>query len=341
MSLLDLLFRRRSPSKSARHGLLDRLRDRLPPGNAPGLLPSPDPAEGEEERLLGERLGIELHRHAATGRSMGLSRRVAAVASSAQRLDPRELEEALADLEPWELPSLLEALAARRDFAPPRVAEVARRLAPLARDFRTLAGALALLSKGTREADRDLLRLAARSHALARFCADAVLALEPAEVEPALLDLASVSDGLARSLILEQLAIRHLPDGASAGPLDRAEEALRLAGAIEEPIERAYAAVPLLEVSKAVPLLGSRPELAPALASCLEAVSRGGWNGGPGPGLARLPGAMATAEALIGRQELPAADRLRAARAVVDARPIPPGPVRLAADKLLASLQAT
>ncbi|HEY0839833.1 MAG TPA: hypothetical protein VGD74_06580, partial [Vulgatibacter sp.] len=183
--------------------------------------------------------------------------------------------------------------------------------------------------------DRALLLEAGRSPALAGVCALALEKLPAADA--ALLDLAAAGAGLARSLALERLALRHLENPAPFAPL--VPRALALAAGIEDPLERAWAAVPLLEAARADERLASEPALAAPVLACLEAVSRGGWNGGPGPGLARLPGAVRTAQALIGSESIDESVRLAAASAVLDARPMPAGAVRLAAEKLLARVR--
>src|SRR5690606_41712959 len=88
------------------------------------------------------------------------------------------------------------------------------------------------------------------------------------------------------------------------GPKLRAEESaklLRSAAEVSDPLDRAWAAVPLLEAVDVPALLEADPSLAEAVVLCLEANDRGGWRGGPGPGRARLPGSQPAADALLER----------------------------------------
>jgi len=313
--------------------LLSRIEARLPADGGPGLLPATAPEEATEEKRLGDRFAAETHLLGRReGRFFTTARRLAAIASAARRRDPEELREAVEGVAPWELPELLETLAQRSDVAGPALAEAGRRLAAQATDYATLAAAIACLSLGLREEDRELLMIAGRSPALAGVCALALEKLRADEVDAALVGLAEAGAGLSRSMALERLALRHLEE--PAGFRDLAPRALELAASIEDPLERAWAAVPLLEAARAEELLADAPELAGAVVACLESVSRGGWNGGPGPGLARLPGASRAALAAIDSASLPETSRRRAAAAVLDARPMPAGAVRVAAEKL-------
>ncbi len=334
MAVLDFLLRRRSSPKAPdAEPLLHRLTARVPRDGAPGLLPSGDPAVDEEERQLAQRNAAELHLlRRGSSLWLGQSRRLAAIASSARRRDPDELREAVAGVEPWELPSLLEALAQRRDLPPSRLAEVARIAASRAADFRGLAAALALITPGVSAEDLPLLLVAGRSSVLSGVCALAIEGLPSEAIDPALLSLARITQGLGAALTLERLAIRHVEEPTLLAPL--LPDALSLAAAIPDPLDRAYAAVPLLEVA-GPDLLDDHPALATSVAACLDATSRGGWNGGPGPGLGRLPNASHLAHALLIRPDLPEEARRAVAHAVLDARPIPTGPIRLAAEDLL------
>lgn len=333
MSLWDFLLRRTGSARAAALPLLTRIEARLPADGGPGLVPAADTEEAAEEKRLGDRFATELHLLGRReDRLFATARRLAAIGSAARRRDPEELREALGGVAPWELPDLLEALARRGDVPGPALAEAARRLARRAEDFPALAAAIACLSLGLREEDLALLTIAGRSPALAGVCALAMEKLPAGEVDAALVGLAEAAAGLSRSMALERLALRHLEE--PAGFRDLAPRALELAASIEDPLERAWAAVPLLEAARADELLQTAPELAGAVVACLESVSRGGWNGGPGPGLARLPGASRSALATIDAASLPDDLRRRAAAAVLDARPMPTGPVRVAAEKL-------
>ncbi len=328
MSLLDFLQRRVQRRASREAALLARLGARIPVDGAPGLLPPGDPAEADAERHMGERFAAELHAYGAR-EPIGLARRLAAVASAARRRKEGELAEALEGLHPWELPALLEALRARTD--PPREALVAtaRTLAGRTGDWEVLAAALGLVGIAPAPEDLPLLERAARSVALAGVCA---MSAEPLGMQ-ALLRLARVSEGLGRSLVVERIGMATADQPEELAPV--AAEAIALAGTIEDPAARAYAAVPLLEVSDVSSLVAADTALAAPVAACLEAAARGGWNGGPGPGLGRLPGAIQAAEAVLA-SEAPLEVRRRAAQAVLDSHPMPPGPVRTSAQNVLA-----
>lgn len=329
MSLFDFLKRRVLPRSSATLPLLASIDARIPADGAPGLLPLADPAQAEAERRLGERFAAELHAYGAH-EPAGLARRAAAVASAASRRKPRELEEALSGLSPWELPSFLEGLGARKDLQKRALAETARKLIPLATGPEVLAAAVAMLAPAVDEGDRDLLLRLGRSTALAGICAMVIEGLGPA----ALLELARFAEGLGRALALERLGMV-LAEGKSLPPTEIAE-ALRLAGTVEDPVVRAYGAVPLLETGDVAARLEEDPALAEAVARCLEAAARGGWNGGPGPGLGRMPGGTDAAFKLLSLEAAsPEAKRL-AARAVLDSHPMPAGPVRKRAEEILA-----
>lgn len=334
MSILDFLRRRRGPTAHAGPPLLPRLEARLPPDGGPGLLPPEDLEEAAVEKRLGDRWAAELHLLGRGAAPIGASRRLAAIAWAARRRDVDELGEAVDGLAPWDLPDLMEALLARTDVPVKPLAETARGLAARASDYPALAAAVALIAPDVHDSDRMLLFLAGRSPALAGVCALAVEKLPASDA--ALLDLAAAGAGLSRSLALERLALRHLEDPAPFAPL--VPRALALAAAIEDPLERAWAAVPLLEAAKIDERVGAEPELAAPALACLEAVSRGGWNGGPGPGLARLPGAVRTARALIESESIDEGVRRAAALAVVDARPMPTGAVRTSAERHLADV---
>jgi len=331
MSLWEMLLRKRGPVRPAAPRLLARIEARLPPGGGPGLLPA-DAEDAAEETRLGDRFAAQLHLLGRReDRFFAGARRLSAIASAARRADPEELREAVEGVAPWELPDLVEALAGRRDVAAPLLAETARRLIASAGDYPTLAAAIACLSLGLREDDRRTIAVAGRSPALAGVCAMALEKLPDAD--DALLELAEGAAELARSMALERLALRHLE--APAGFRELAPRALELAAAIGDPLVRAWAAVPLLEAARADEWLAGAPAIVGAAVSCVEAVSRGGWNGGPGPGLARLPAASRTAMAVIDLAEAPEALRRRTASAVMDARPIPTGELRLRAERLL------
>jgi len=335
MVLLRFLRGRGRGADPGAEALLPRIASRVPADGAPGLLPAADPTEAEEEERLGARFAAELHRLSRGDPSwLGQGRRLAAIASAARRRSAAELEEALRGVPPWELGDLAHAVASRKDLTAEALAETARALAKRARDFQTLAGAIAFLGKGIEGEDRELILRAGRSPALAGICALALENLPDEEADASLLELASRSEGMSRALVLERLAARHLvdPDGFTA----YVPRALELAAAIEDPLVRAWGAVPLIEVARLPARLDAEPELALPAARCLEAISRGGWNGGPGPGIGRLPGATHTAEAILQLEGMDPEARRITARAVVDARPVPPGPAHAAAEKLLA-----
>lgn len=333
MSLLEVFFGRMRRKRAQGPSAWEELRARLPDGGAPGLLPPIDPAQAEAERLLGERFANELHAWAAS-EPAGLGRRVAAIVDAARRRRTDELEEALAGLHPWDLPHLLPLLEARGDLDQKALLDLARRLVQQVGDVELLAAALGLLALGPTPEDRTLLGLACRSPALAGVCAMSAEPLGPA----VLLDLAREAEGLGRALVLERMGLAAAEGGASLDEV--AIEAFELAATIEDPIVRAWAAVPLLEVVDVPALLASSQEVAERLAdpvaACLESSSRGGWNGGPGPGLGRSPGAIRAAQALLER-EGPEEVRRRVARAVLDAHPLPPGEARLLAERMAAA----
>lgn len=328
MALLDFLLRRARPPSRGAAPVLHQLRQRIPSDGAPGLLPSSVPEVVAAEVRLGERFAAELHAWGAR-EPLGLGRRAAAIADAARRRRTGELAEALDGVAPWELPALLEALEERKDLDRNALLATARTLAGEATTLEQLAGALGLLALGPAPEDLPLLEEAARCPALTGVCA---VAAEPLGGE-ALLSLARVSTGLGRALALERLGLALAEDPTALAPL--APEALRLAATVEDGPARAYAAVPLLELADAAKLLAADPGLAEPIAACLEATALGGWNGGPGPGLGRLPGAIRAAEALLGG-DAPAEARARAAQAVLDAHPMPAGPVRTLAQQALA-----
>lgn len=328
MSLLDFLLRRSRRRPAAGPPLLPRLAARLPPDGGPGLLPAADDGEARAERQLGERFVAELHAWGAR-EPLGLGRRATAVASALGRRRPDELEEALEGLDPWHVPALLEILDSRSDLPLRHLRPTARATAERAADLRVLAAAIGLLALAPAPEDEPLLLLAGRSEALAGVCA---LAAEELGL-PALLRLARVATGPARAVVLERLGLAAAERQAEWEPI--AAEAIRLAGLVEDEPTRAYAAVPLLEVADARALLQADPGLAVPLVACIEATAVGGWNGGPGPGLGRLPGAIRAAEAVLG-SDLPLELRTRCARAVLSAHPMPPGPIRAAAQALAA-----
>lgn len=336
MSSLRKLFRLPRRRASPKPSQLDRLAARLPPEGAAGLLPASDDDEAERERSLGERWAIETHRHSRAGAApFTRSRRLAAIASSARRRAPDELAEALQGLLPWELPALLDELGTRSDLSPAGLVKTARALAKRASDLPTLAGAIGVLRPGVGAEDLPLLFLASRSPALSGICALCLEGLPAEQIDPSLLEAARGSLGLARALLLERLGARQLEGAGDPEPW--IAEALTLAAAIDDPLERVWAAIPLLEAAPIQSLLEKDPEVALPVAHCLEAVARGGWNGGPGPGLGRLPGAIQAALALLAAAGISDEARSLAAQAVVDARPIPGGPVRREAEKTLAA----
>lgn len=313
MGLLDFLLRRDLRRGARAPSLLRRLAERE--GGGARISGAAD-----EERALGERLAAELHAY-GTREPPGLGRRGAAIASAARRRRADELAEALAGLQPWELPALLEALRRRPDVDLRALAATAVALAESAVELQPLALALGLLGLAPATEHLPLFEQAARSPALAAVCA---LAAEPLGVE-ALLRLARVADGIGRAMLLERLGLAAADDPGKLAPL--AGEALRLAGAVADEPARAYAAVPLLEIADVPALLAADPGLAEPVAACLEGAARGGWNGGPGPGLGRLPGAIRAAEALL-QSAAPLEVRQRGARAVLASHPLPPGPSR-------------
>ncbi len=327
MGLLDFLRSRVAQRRPRAAGLLAGLRARVPGGSAAGLLPPPSEAAAEAERRLGDRFAAELHAYGAR-EPAGLGRRIAALLAAAARKRPDELEEALGGLQPWELPALLESLEARGDLPRSALVATARLLAERTGSWEVLAAAIGLVGLAPAPEDLPLFETAARSTALAGVCA---MSAEPLGPE-VLLRLARRAEGIGRAMALERLGLATADDPQALAPL--AAEALRLAGTIEDPAARAYAAVPLLELADAAALLADDPALADPIAACLEAAARGGWNGGPGPGLGRLPGATKAAE-LILAGDLPEEVRRRCARAVLAAHPMPAGPVRKAAQTLL------
>lgn len=317
--------------RSASGGTIaDSLPGRVPPCGGPGLLPQPEPALAEAEERLGERHCRELHVWGARPPG-GLGRRARAVASAASRHKAAELEEALEGLWPWEAPFLIEELESRKEVSKKDLGQTCRALFLETGSFEVLACAIGLLTPAVEEADRERLLLFGRSPALTASCA---MALEPLGTD-ALLALAGCSVGLGRAMALERLGLSMVSDPSA--PLATLERALALAGEIEDPVARAYAAVPLLEVPSLPAALEGESHLVDAIASCIEATARGGWHGGPGPGLGRLPGAMGAAEKILLSGSSSREQKERVARAVLEAHPLPMGPVLQAAQKALAT----
>lgn len=319
-------LRRRSSSVGT---IAQSLSARVPPDGKAGLLPPAEPILAEAENRLGEMHAREIHVWGARPPG-GLGRRARAVAAACARGRAGELEEALDGLLPWEAPFLLEELEERKEVSRRALASTSRKLFAEARSLETLASAICLLTPATTGEDLEPLLLFGRSPALTASCAMALEPLGPG----ALLSLAGVSTGLGRALALERLGLV-LVSGGQEEP-GFLHEALPLAAAIEDPTERAYAAVPLLEAPGLIQALEKEPELASAVATCLDATALGGWHGGPGPGLGRLPGALSVAEWVLGAEAIEQEVREQAARAVLHAHPMPVGPILDAAQRTLA-----
>lgn len=328
------IFSRLWPRRGSGDGgtpLLERLRERLPPGGAPGLLPTEDAAA---EAAEAQRIVRELHGHAGPPLGLGLSaaRRAEAVAHAGRRRRPAELAEALRGLGHVDTVALLERAIARPDLPRAPTAETARRLLRKTEELEVARGALLLLSMlGAADEDVDALRLAARLPTLAPAAARAAGSLPKAEALDALLSLVEAADGVGRALVVEELL---RSQGADAARAHGRTLLLRVA-AIDDPIDRAWAAAPLLEMVDPLPPLADDGAVAEAIARCLEATARGGWRGGPGPGLGRLPGSIRAAEAILALEGHEPARRL-AAQAVLDSHPAPAGEVYERARALIA-----
>lgn len=299
--------------------LLRRLLRRSAPPPAPAWLEGLahlDEAAREEDREAGRALARALHGHAKP--AAGLGRREAAVIHAARRRRPAELLEALEGLPYPAALRLGERLAARPDLDRGGLAQTARRALESAARREEALAALALLALAPSPADLPRLLEAARSAAgaPAALRVAAAAALPRAELH----SLLAAASGIGRALALEAyLHDRSLEAG-------EAPRLLELMAGIEDPLERAWASAPLLEAVDAAALLAEAPALGGPLVLGLEANARGGWRGGPGPGLGRLPGSIRAAEALL-TGELAPELMDRAARAVVEAHPAPHGEV--------------
>lgn len=301
-------------SEASAPSLLDSLRERGP---------SPSPEREERARHLARM------RHAPLPPLPGLSRRATAAVLGSRRRRPEELEEALRGLAPWQLEPLLAVLRRRPEADRTALARCAKELAERCASEDVLAGALALLSLHPQPEDVPLLVAVGPLPTLASFAAQALRGL-PADVgRPALLELTRRSSGIGRAMVIEEA----MADASDDEEL--AVELLRLAAEIDDPLDRVWGALPLLERVDWKGALGERPELGPALASALEASARGGWNGGPGPGLGRMPGAQRAAEALLLHPEAAEAAKRDAARAVLDSHPGAPLALRELAQETL------
>lgn len=279
----------------------------------------------EGDREAGRALARALHGHAAP--TPGLERRATAAIHAARRRKPGELAEALEALPYPAALRLAERLAARRDLDRAGLGEGARRILEATPQREVALAALALLTLAPSPEDLPLLERAAHSAAGAPAAARVAAALPADEARPALLSVIRRASEIGRALAIEE-NLRAQGAGEDAPLL------LELASAIEDPLERAWATVPLLEQIDAEALLEARPALAEALVLGIEANARGGWHGGPGPGLGRLPGAQRVALHLL-REGVDPLLRERAARAVVEAHPAPAGELLRKAQEIL------
>jgi len=307
--LLRLLRRQSSPSASSLPWL-----DRLPLA---------DPGALEEDLATAREFARRLHGRPAP--APGMSRRVQAVLHAARRRRVDELAEAVRGLSPADAVRLADALSGRADLDRAGLDATARKLLATAPTREPALAALALLALAPTPEDRPLLLRAACSACGAPLAARAAAAMPDGR---AVLDaIFEAAPGVGRALAIEAWIRAR---GSAPGP-DEGARLLGAAATIGDPLDRAWAAVPLLEAVDVPALLRADPSLAEAVVLCLEANARGGWRGGPGPGLGRLPGSLRAAEALL-EGEGPAEIRRRAARAVLDAHPAcPPRLQRLAA----------
>ncbi|HLV60542.1 MAG TPA: hypothetical protein VKY51_03980 [Fredinandcohnia sp.] len=290
-------------------------------------LDAQDEAARAEDREAARQIARAMHGHALP--PAGLERRATAATHAARRRRPDELAEAIEGLPyPWAL-RLAERLAARPGLDRAGLGETARRVVLETPGRDAALAALALLSLAPSPADVDLLERAARSAVGAPAAARVAGALPGDAGRSALLAVIRRAEGVGRALAIEE-RLRSRPPGDDAALL------LELTAGIDDPLDRAWAAVPLLEAIDPDALLANRPDLAEALARAVESTARGGWHGGPGPGLGRLPGSQRAALCLL-RGEVEAALRTRVARAVVEAHPAAAGEVLRLADQVLAA----
>lgn len=304
--LLRLFFRHPSPPPAP--AWLDRIEHLDPEGR-------------EEDRRAAQGLARALHGHALPMPALG--RREVAVLHAARRRRPAELLEAVQGLSYPAALRLAERLAPRPGLDRQGLAAAARHLVETSPEREVVLAALALLALAPTEEDLPLLERVARS-ATGAPAAMRVATAIPALRRPALLSLVKASSGIGRALALEELLRRGAPVPEEAPAL------LSLLAEVEDPLERAWGSVPLLEAVDVPSLLAENPSLAETVVLALEANARGGWRGGPGPGLGRLLGSIRAAEALL-EGEFPDDLRKRSARAVIEAHPAPAGKaVRLA-----------
>lgn len=302
MRRLLRLFRRPSPPATPGSAWIDRL-------------PLATPEERDEDAAAAREFARRLHGRLPS--APGISRRVQAVLHSARRRRVDELAEALRGLAPADAIRLAEAISARGGLDSEGLGSTASELLATAPTREPALAALALLSLSPLSARGPLLLRAALSALGAPLAARAAAALPDAGRW--LSNIVEAAPDVGRALAIEEW-VRAL------GPKLGAEEAaklLRSAAEVSDPLDRAWAAVPLLEAVDVPALLEADPSLAEAVVLCLEANARGGWRGGPGPGLGRLPGSQRAAEALLEGSYAPAI-RERTARAVLDAHPAPP-----------------
>jgi len=307
---------------------LFRLLRRPSSATGPGIpwlerLPIEDPSEREEELGIAREIARGLHAHPRP--VPGFSRRMQAVIHAARRRRADELAEALRGLDLALAFRLAEALASRAELDREGLSQAARKLAVTSPDREEALAALALLSLRPAPEDLPLLERAALSPCGAPAAARAASALP--EPRAALESIVRRSTGLGRALAIEELL------RARGGGLDVEEGArlLRDTAEIADPLDRAWASAPLLEALDVPALLRADPSLVEGVILCLESNARGGWRGGPGPGLGRLGGSIRAAEAIL-EGEWEEGVRERTARAVLDAHPAPAGKLlRLAA----------
>jgi hypothetical protein len=303
MRRLFRLFRRTSSATGPEIPWLERL-------------PVGDPSAREEELGAAREIARRLHAHPRP--VPGFSRRMQAVLHAARRRRADELAEAVRGLDLALAFRLAEALAPRADLDREGLSQAARKLAASSPNREETLAALALLSLSPSLEDLPLLERAALSPCGAPAAARAASALP--DPRPALATIVRRATGLGRALAIEELL------RARGEDLD-AEEGARLLGdaaGIADPLDRAWASAPLLEALDAPALLRADPSLVEAVILCLESNARGGWRGGPGPGLGRLGGSIRAAEAIL-EGEWDREIRERTARAVLDAHPAPAG----------------
>lgn len=270
----------------------------------------------DPEEAAGEALARALHGHAAP--MPNLRRREVAAFHAARRRKWRELAEAIEGLPYPAALRLAEALGARADLDREGLVASARRILSRTPEGEMALAALALLALSPSPDDLPLLLRAATKAPGAPAAARVVAALPEETARPALRELIGRAAGIGRTLAIEEFL-------RGRAPGDEAPFLLGATAEVEDPLARAWGSVPLLETEE-VAALAEEAAHHEALILCLEANARGGWRGGPGPGLGRLPGSLRVAERLL---DLASDERReRIARALLEAHPAPPETLR-------------